>query len=826
MKRYSTVHFVAHCRRSDGAVQSVQEHLVGSSTLASSFAGKIGLSSFGELTGLLHDFGKYSNAFQAYLMSSAGKLNPDDEGYIDSKGMKGKLDHSSAGAQYLWEALRDKNSLLRLAGQIMSLCIASHHSGLIDCLSPDGTDVFSKRMAKTKDQTHLDEVRTKVDESIRNRINGLLDSSTMESELLQRLKSILSVGQSPEIREFMSGLLVRFLFSALIDADRLNTADFENVTAALERYNGYYPKWASLIDKLEDYLAGFKARNQIDKIRTEISLSCLGFACREKGLFHLTVPTGGGKTLASLRFALHHAKYHKMDRIIYVVPYTSIIDQNAAVVRSILERTENEPGLNSKQIVLEHHSNLTPEKDTWQSKILSENWDAPIVYTTAVQFLETLFASGTRGVRRMHQLAKAVIIFDEIQTIPIKTVHLFNNAINFLVRQCESTVIFCTATQPLLDEVDARKGAAKFSVNSQMMSDVRGLFKSLRRVDVRDERKIGGWAEDEVVDCALQEMESTGSVLIIVNTKAQAREIYRRCRERSEQVFHLSTNMCPANRMHVLDKIKECLDPDNNEPVICVSTQLIEAGVDVDFGSVIRYLAGLDSIAQAAGRCNRNGLRSSGRVSIVNPANENLDNLPDIRTAKEKAERVLDEFRIDPASFDNDLQSPAAMARYYSYYFFDRAHEMTYPISPKEVKMNDTLLSLLSTNELSVNAYRRAFKVPPPLHLRQSFETAAEAFKAIDTPTEGVIVPYGEEGKRIIAELSSASQFDEKHYLLKQAQRFSVNMFPHEIKKLRDIGRIHEVQEGSGILCLDSRHYSDELGASVEQVGKMDTLIG
>jgi CRISPR-associated endonuclease/helicase Cas3 len=213
-------------------------------------------------------------------------------------------------------------------------------------------------------------------------------------------------------------------------------------------------------------------------------------------------------------------------------------------------------------------------------------------------------------------------------------------------------------------------------------------------------------------------------------------------------------------------------------------------------------------------------------VLIVNPLNENLDKLTDIRTAKEKAERVLDEFRKDPAAFDNDRISPAAMAQYYRYHFFDRAHEMAYPVTPKDVERNDSLFSLLSANDQSVNAYKRIHKDAPPLSLRQSFMTAAEAFEVINTPTEGVIVPYDKEGARIIGELYSASRFDNKKDLLKQAQRYSVNMFPNEIVKLKQKGGIQEVWIGSGILCLDSRHYSHEFGASVEQVGQMDTLIG
>ena len=791
--------------------QSLREHIEGASALASAFAGKIGLPAFGELMGLLHDFGKYSDAFQSYIKSAEGKIEPDDDEYVDAGRMKGKIDHSTAGAQYFWEN-KGNSPFWQIAAEIMALCIASHHSGLIDCLSPDGNDVFGKRMGKPTDKTHVDEVKVKVEGAVLDHVNRLLTSSTMEDELSKRLKVLFRSEDTPDIRQFMLGFLTRFLFSALIDADRLNSA---------EREPGSKPEWSLLIDKLEDHLTTFEPINRIDEIRADISSSCLKFAKRERGLYQLTVPTGGGKTLASLRFALHHAARHKMDRIIYVVPYTSIIDQNARVARAVFTSIEK----SGRQVVLEHHSNLTPEQDSNQSKLLAENWDAPIIYTTGVQFLETLFASGTRGVRRLHQLANAVIIFDEIQTIPIRTVHLFNNAINFLIGQCGSTVVFCTATQPLLNEVDPKKGAARLLLDSQMMPDVGSLFRELHRATIEDSCKPGGWTDDEVAETALQQLDEADSVLIIVNKKVQARELFRRLYGKTEHVYHLSTSMCPAHRAAVLDKIKACLDQKNPVPVICISTQLIEAGVDVDFGSVIRYLAGLDSIAQAAGRCNRNGLRPKGRVLIVNPANENLDNLREIRVAKEIAERVLHEFHTDPAVFDHDLQSPATLNRYYEYYFFNRAHEMVFPVSRREIERDDNLFSLLSTNGQSVEAYKSSQKQAPPLNLRQSFMSAAKAFKAIDSPTEGVIVPYGAEGERIIAELSAASRFENKSRLLKEAQRYSVNMFTHDVLKLKEKHRLYEAWEGSGILCLDERHYSGQFGASTEEVAEMNVLI-
>ena len=805
--------FVARYRDSDGTPQKLIDHIEGTSALASQFTRVIGLPSFGELMGLLHDLGKYSKEFQTYLKSSGGKIEPDDDEYVDAKRVKGKIDHSTAGAQYLRKHCKSDSKFWQIAMEIMALCLVSHHSGLIDCLAPDATDVITKRMGKTSEKSHIDEVDKNMEEQIRCKVQMLLGSSQIADELQCRLAKLGQGVPSLEVGQFMLGFLTRFLFSALIDADRLNSAGRTPVAKQ---------NWQPLIDLLEACLTGFTVKNRIDAIRSEISSSCLKAAAGEKCLFQLTVPTGGGKTLASLRFALHHAAKHRMDRIIYVVPYTSIIDQNAGVARSVFSSLEK----SSTRIVLEHHSNLTPEQDTNESKLLTENWDAPIIYTTAVQFLETLFASGTRGVRRLHQLANSVIIFDEIQTIPIRTVHLFNNAINFLVDQCGSTVVFCTATQPLLDKVDAKKGATRLCAGSQMMPDVDSLFKELHRTRIEDHCKNEGWTREEIAEAALQEHTTSGSVLIIVNKKSQARELHQRLHGKAEHVYHLSTSMCPAHRTAILDKVKTCLDIKNPLPVICISTPLIEAGVDIDFGTVIRCLAGLDSIAQAAGRCNRNGLRETGRVLIVNPANEALTKLPEIRKAQEVTTRVLREFKNNPAEFDHDLQGPKTMERYYLYYFFQRAHEMSFPVSSKDVKDmvgNDDLLNLLSTNSATVQIYKNEQKQAPPHVLRQSFMSAAKAFKAIDSPTEGVIVAYGE-GEEIINELSGAD-FEEKWCLLKEAQRYSVNLFSYELSLLKEKGRLYESWEGSGIYCLDERHYSEEYGVSLEPVSDMKLLI-
>ena len=424
----------------------------------------------------------------------------------------------------------------------------------------------------------------------------------------------------------------------------------------------------------------------------------------------------------------------------------------------------------------------------------------------------------------MHQLANAVLIFDEIQTLPVNCVHLFSNAINFLVDHCRSTAVLCTATQPLLDKVDAKNGAIRIPAGNELMLDVQHLFADLRRVEIKNRRKSGGWTMDELALLAVEEAKRACSCLVIVNTKNSAQIIYRLCKEQTGiPVYHLSTNMCPAHRKETLAKIKNRLE--KQESTLCVSTQLIEAGVDVDFGAVIRFTAGLDSIAQAAGRCNRNGWSELGQLHVVNPQpeDEKLDMLPDIRIGRDKAERVLNDYEDDPDQFGRNLIGPDAMAWYYQNYFFERAKDMAYPVSAKTLGRDDTLLNLLSINSQAVADYGRVNNKKPDIYLRQSFMAAAKVFKAINAPTRGIIVPYGEEGSKIITALCAAYLPDKEFDLLRKAQQFTVNLFPQVLERLTKTGVIKEIQEGMDILFLaDTRYYSVEFGLTETPEGKME----
>ena len=802
---------IAHKREFDGACQCLESHLREAGEIASSLTRKLGVSDAGQLLGMLHDLGKYSAAFQRYIQSATGVINPDEDEYVDFKGLKGKIDHSSAGAQWIWDTCRKQNRPGQLVGQILSLCLASHHSGLIDCLQPDGNDGFLKRINKGHEKTYKVECLEKAQDNYLRELESLLNEKLIKN-IFHHLQSLSLKEGNPlpkTIALFNLGLWTRMLFSCLIDADRINSADFESPENSNHR-NNVPPDWSISIHRLEKAFLGFKKKKPIDHLRSEISNTCKNRAKDAKGIYSLTVPTGGGKTYASLRYALHHAHHHKLDRIVYVIPFTSIIEQNAQEIRKVLECTNDK-----FPWVLEQHSNLEPEHQTWHSKLVSENWDAPIVMTTMVQFLEVLFSGGTRGARKMHQLANTVLIFDEIQTLPIKCTHLFCNAITFLTDYCNTTSVLCTATQPLLDQLKSpEKSQLEIPPKNELVSDVPKLFNELKRVDISNKVKPKGWSVEEITNLALNEFDEQGSCLVIVNTKTWAQQLFQALKPKVDNgaICQLSTNLCPAHRKSILASVRQRLD--DGLPVLCISTQLIEAGVDIDFASVIRFLAGLDSIAQAAGRCNRHGLRDRATVHVVNPAQENIDLLPDIRIGRDKAWRVLDE------GFP-ELLAPDAISQYFKYYFHDRAKEMTYPVMDKHSGLQDDLLNLLSDNKMNIG------KNNNPHLLKQSFMTAGKAFKAIDSPTQAVIVPYDKGGRQLIGELCSvANSFDVKLYrqLLRQAQKYSVNVFPNVWKQLQAAHAVHEIQAGEGIYFLNEVHYSDDFGLTIEPVGPMPFL--
>lgn len=833
--------FIAHVRKADSQSQSVAEHLMGVASKAKPMAAKIGIPRGGNVLGLLHDFGKYSEVFKNYLASATDQLDPDrDDTWVDAKALKGKIDHSTAGAQWIYQTFQNLRGdgkfgkREELCAQMLALCIASHHSGLLDCIDADGKNNFAKRIQKDDESTHLSECVANADAMLLAHAQALCSPDLIQEVWVQVDRILKTPDVTDKVKEFQLGLLTRFLFSTLIDADRIDSADFENPQNEALRSQGA-PDWTVPIARLESHLEKLSQGSnhkgsEIDARRREISQRCKDMAVKQQGIYTLSVPTGGGKTLASLRYALHHANQHQLDRIIYIIPYTSIIEQNAEAVRDILEHADD-----ARPWILEHHSNLEPEKQTWQSKLFTENWDSPIVFTTMVQFLEACFAGGTQSPRRFHQLAKSVLVFDEVQTLPIKCVHMFCNTLNFLVDHAQTTALLCTATQPLLDKVPEPKfGELRLSEDHELVGDSAALgevFAQLDRVDIINRCEAKGWPLEQMRDFVLQQFEQTQSVLVIVNTKDWAQKLYLACQAAGvvqEDLFHLSTNQCAAHRKALLDGpggIKRRLKA--GKPVLCISTQLIEAGVDVSFACVVRFLAGLDSIAQAAGRCNRhgelkdvNGDAVKGKVFVVQPDKESTELLREIEEGKRCAARVLREMA--DAHLPNKAVSPTVIKQYFQYFFHARKDQMLYPLDDGSGR---TLLALLSDNAGNVYARKNNWRKQNgqvPL-LMQSFMEAGKAFQAIDAPTQAVIVPF-EAGADLIAELCRLDpSYPEFHKTLKRAQKFSVNVFPNMWNKLMRVQALKPIQD-TGLYFLKDSHYDQAFGLSVDDSGHSSFL--
>lgn len=536
-----------------------------------------------------------------------------------------------------------------------------------------------------------------------------------------------------------------------------------------------------------------------------MSDNCYDKAKLPTGIYSLSIPTGGGKTLASLRFALKHAIEHGKDRIIYIVPFTTIIEQNAKTVRELLETKE----------LLEHHSNViveerkatTYEELTLQRQLnnAKDNWDIPIVFTTMVQYLNSFYSGKGRNLRRLHNLSNAVIIFDEVQSVPPKCVSLFNESINFLSKYAQSTIVLCTATQPALQHVKQN-----IQIDGELVENLTEIEMAFKRTAIvtMDEHKE--WTTDQLAEFIENKLDSVKSILIISNNKRTTKDLYAKFANR-EHVYHLSTGMCPAHRQEILKEMRKALE--NKEQVLCMSTQLIEAGVDVSFECVMRSLAGVDSIAQAAGRCNRNGEVDVREVYVFRHAEENLGKLETI----EKGQRCAAYLMRDMAEhgiFNGELLSSAAIEFYFKQYYEELALELDFPLKDLE----ETLHQLL----FSHNGQYVQEKMP--LLLRASFQTAADRFQVIEANTEAILVPYGE-GKELIADLTSREQIDYKSFL-KKVQHYSVNVFPHEMRALQQEKLVYSADFGVfKIWIAEPNAYDENYGLTIKGEARLEGLF-
>lgn len=765
---------------SDSEYQSLEAHLNETAMLAELFGRKIGLEKLALLIALAHDLGKNSKPWQNYLESRHKNLKWD-----------GKEDHGAAGGQFLYKIVTQGSaSSKELIGQLLAACVVGHHGpGLPDVIKPDGTAPLYKRLEKKEEETHAEEAEANLDPSIRAKIDEIVSSEDFTAGTAERLIK-LTMTEIKEAQLFNLGLSARFLSSCLIDADRRSSALFDRNIPVSREDAAPKTDWGLLRRRLEDHLAGLPAEGKLNEIRRMVSERCAGYAGREDGIYTLTAATGAGKTLASLRYALGRAERAGKDRIFIIAPYTSILDQNAEIIRRILD-----PSGENGRIVLEHHSNLDRSERTEHFIDSSETWNVPIIITTMVQFLDALFGSGTRKIRRMHQLANSVLVFDEVQTLPVSCTYPFTWAIRYLRQSAGVSVLLCTATQPGLDRLKPEY-ALPLSGESEIIPDVAEHFRELRRAELVDRTKPGGMSLDEAAGFieGLDEM----SILTVVNTKPQAQKIYAALSQRHPDwtVIHLSTNMCPIHRRKVIAKLKLKLR-DKKRKCVCVSTRLIEAGIDIDFDAAVRFMAGFDSVIQTAGRCNRNGSlkdawgnRITGKTYIINivKEEENISTLKELVLGQEIMRRILDEYHDDEAGYDHTLLHPELVERYF-YYYYGQLPDSLLKYKPVE-KRDGTLIDLLSSNTDSVQEYRifnegkSNGKTVRLTQLRQSFDSAWKAFEVIAQDTAGVIVPF-KQGRTIISELYALPDAKRCAALLGKAQRYSVNLFQGKIDDLQ-----------------------------------------
>lgn len=802
--------YIAHIREKDMRIQSVKSHLEEVQLLCERFGEKIGVKHLAGLSGMLHDVGKNTNAFKSYIWEAV--TNPDNPP------QKGSVDHSTAGGKLLYDRYyaNSMNADMRLTVEWVAMCVLSHHSGLLDYLTPEQTSDFLRRVF----EKNIDEYEHAVSVFFSEQIHSD-EFDLYFQQAVNETTDVLMTIKNHQLRPISASLLIKYLFSCLIDADRLNARAFEEdepPELAWDVTLFFQKCYDKLMDKIKAFEAAEDAHHPINSLRSQMSAQCEQFAHRASGIYTLSIPTGGGKTLASLRYALKHALLHGKERIIYIVPYTTIIEQNAREVRNILEG-KGTPEYSSH--ILEHHSNIIDDlldQDADEQYILQrkkvqlarDNWDTPILFTTMVQFLNAFYARGTRNVRRLHRLANAVIIFDEVQSVPVHCAALFNEALNFLHTFGRSSIVLCTATQPALGYI---QNQLKLSPDGEIIEDLPKVYHGFKRVNVVNCTTPDGYCASDLKDLIVRKMDEVDSVLIILNTKSAVKKLFKELNqvkdEHKYRLFHLSTNMCAAHRQDVIDELRAALE--RRERVVCVSTQLIEAGVDISFQCVFRSLAGLDSIAQAAGRCNRHGKDGIREVYIIHAADESLSKLKTIAIGAEQTKRILKEFEHDPSQFDHDLLSPKAMNIYFKYYFKQIEYELQYPIQ----ELDKTMVDLLDKNSDLYSAYFNKHGKPFPLYSRQSFATAEKHFRVIDEHTTSVLVPYDDKAKELILDLNGEPNIEQLSLLLRKAQRYVVNVYSHEWKELEKNGDLDVLLHGN-VYAVKETAYNKRFGLDLE----------
>ncbi|MCM1023036.1 MAG: CRISPR-associated helicase Cas3' [Prevotella sp.] len=777
--------YIAHIRETDGEIQTVGSHSRGVAELTEKFSSGLNFPGIMRLAALLHDAGKMNRDFGDYI-----------KGGTDFR--RGEIDHSYAGAKFITELSQTaEGENVRETALFIARIIVSHH-GLHDWVDDNSEDYLKVRTGKKERYDEIREgIKTLVDgEELKNMLKAAVAEYTAMENKIHALCENNSVKYS-----FYMGMFERLAQSVLVDADRTDTADFMDGIKPREFDVGAV--WEDMYAKLEEMCKDFRRKtDRVSLLRMDISDRCAAFAASERKICRLSVPTGGGKTVSSLRFAVNYCKKFGKGKIFYIAPFMSILEQNSEVLRSVA----------GDGVLLEHHSNIAAEIDSGEElndyERSCERWENPVIATTAVQFLNTLFSGKMSSVRRFHNLSNSVIIIDEVQSLPIKCVYLFNLAMNFLSRVCGTVVVLCTATQPALEQV---KYPLLLDGEESMTGDVSEDFKSFKRTELISDIRTEQYTYEQAADYAYEKFLENKNLLMIMNTKKAAAELFKLLKERcaegeTAEIIHLSTFMCPAHRKDRLDRVRRLLD--ENKPVICVTTQLIEAGVDISFNCVIRSAAGAESIAQAAGRCNRHGKDKVRPVYVINVKDERLG------SGLEQIKKGRDIFTALAGFFEGDLMSGEAVNLYYEKLYSEYRNgaggrdELEYYAK----NVDTSLLDFLSKNTERSKMCKS--KLP---YRAQAFATAGKLFQVIDENTRDIIVPYNDEAREIILDLNSDISPDKAVRLLRKAQKYSVGIYPSAFDGMLEKGQICPLKYG-GVFALDKSCFSEELGIGNESV--------
>ncbi len=802
----------ARVKKENGKIeyQTLKEHSLNVAQNMEDRLLPMNLSETSKFNGLIHDEAKTQKAMQDYYERIAAGLPV----------VKGSVIHSFTPVIYLLEKyhnipLNAENYWEYMASEINSYITGSHH-GLFDMVSCHGDNGFLHRLSKDKGEIEYQD-------SLERFYNEVVSEEDLHSHFLKSAKeykchieNIKKCNKSKKECFYAVGQLIRTTISGLIFADRKDAREY--MTGNKEKT--LLPDWNANLNCLKQNIEQMNHISEIDKVRMDIFKQCLSFASNPTGIYRLNAPTGSGKTLSVLAYAIEHARLYKKQRIFLIIPSLYITSQNALAIKNNIQ---------NKEYVLEHHSNVVIEKDDPKAEffnLMTETWDPPIIVTTYVQFMNACNSSNSSAIARMSALLNSVIVFDEVQTISPNQISLFTQNLNFLSEQGNSTIVLSSATQPCFDEIDT---PLRFSQNADMVNLTQDQIDVFKRATVLNYTTKYGMDDNEFINFCIERINKCSSTLISCNTQKEAYNAFRAlekiCDKDKIHLFHLSNNMCPAHQKDIFEKMKTDLDEVIEEcrkakqagkKIVCVATQVMNAGVDISFESAIKIMSGLDDLIQVIGRVNRAWeYKNGGTVYLVNLKDEKLANLPEIQRAQICTQSVLVNTK-----YGEEIEiTEELIADYYRRLYKEAADEMKYYTKIDGIKVS--LVDLLSNNNSFADQESKdyAFRYP--------FKSVGDVFKVYPDNKISIIVPY-KEGEKIIDSLrlleKNNNNFAAIKDLLNKAKQYTVDVYEYRRDALLKNGDLESLYNGN-VYVLSKAAYDENVGICINEKEVTDFIL-